>query len=116
MPTALADMSATKSFYDRIAKGYDLLADSSEHVPREKGLAMLAVKPGEKVLILGFGTGHSAVALGNTPRNLRSSCSLATLASSRTATASSTRSSRVSPSNCLRKPTSPESWPRQSEC
>lgn len=64
MPTALADMSATKSFYDRIAKGYDLLADSSEHVPREKGLAMLAVQPGEKVLILGFGTGHSAVALG----------------------------------------------------
>jgi ubiquinone/menaquinone biosynthesis C-methylase UbiE len=59
-----ADMSPTKKFYDRIAKGYDLLADSSEHVPRDRGLAMLAPQTGEQVLVVGFGTGHSAAALG----------------------------------------------------
>jgi ubiquinone/menaquinone biosynthesis C-methylase UbiE len=60
----LADMAPTKAFYDRIAKAYDLLADSSEHVPRDRGVAMLAPKLGEKVLVVGFGTGHSAVAIG----------------------------------------------------
>lgn len=53
----------TKTFYDRISKAYDLLSDSSEHVYREKGLALLAVKPGEQVLEIGYGTGHSLVSL-----------------------------------------------------
>jgi ubiquinone/menaquinone biosynthesis C-methylase UbiE len=53
----------TKSFYDRISKAYDLIADSSEHTAREKGLQLLAAAPGEKVLEIGFGTGHSAVTL-----------------------------------------------------
>jgi demethylmenaquinone methyltransferase/2-methoxy-6-polyprenyl-1,4-benzoquinol methylase len=53
----------TKSFYDRISKAYDLIADSSEHTAREKGLALLAAAAGEKVLVVGFGTGHSVAAL-----------------------------------------------------
>lgn len=55
----------TKSFYDRISKAYDLLSDSSEHAYREKGLALLNVQPGEQVLEIGYGTGHSLVALAN---------------------------------------------------
>jgi demethylmenaquinone methyltransferase/2-methoxy-6-polyprenyl-1,4-benzoquinol methylase len=54
----------TKSFYDRISRAYDLIADSSEHTARERGLALLSAAPGEKVLVVGFGTGHSAAALG----------------------------------------------------
>lgn len=57
------DNKLTKSFYDRISHSYDMLADSNEHVAREKGLAALAIKEGENVLEIGYGTGHSLVAL-----------------------------------------------------
>jgi len=53
----------TKSFYDRISKAYDLIADSSEHTARERGLAQLAAAAGEKILVVGFGTGHAVAAL-----------------------------------------------------
>ena len=52
-----------KSFYDRISSAYDLIADSSEHTAREKGLKLLAVSAGETVLVIGFGTGHSVVSV-----------------------------------------------------
>jgi ubiquinone/menaquinone biosynthesis C-methylase UbiE len=55
--------SETKSFYDKIARFYDLLADESEAPMRHKGLALLAVQPGEHVLEVGFGTGHCLVDL-----------------------------------------------------
>jgi ubiquinone/menaquinone biosynthesis C-methylase UbiE len=54
-----------KTFYDRISKAYDMLSDSSEHAFRERGLAMLNVRPGERVVEIGYGTGHSLVALAN---------------------------------------------------
>src|SRR5579871_242194 len=60
---AKADPNPTKAFYDRISNAYDLIADSSEHGARERGLALLAAAPGEKGLVVGFGTGHSVVAL-----------------------------------------------------
>jgi demethylmenaquinone methyltransferase/2-methoxy-6-polyprenyl-1,4-benzoquinol methylase len=53
----------TRSFYDRVSKVYDLLADGGEHRARERGLEVLAAAPGERVLELGFGTGHALVAL-----------------------------------------------------
>lgn len=53
----------TRSSYDRIAKYYDLLADRSEARPRNAGLAKLAAKEGERVLEIGFGTGHGILAL-----------------------------------------------------
>ncbi|KAA5543033.1 methyltransferase domain-containing protein [Roseiconus nitratireducens] len=53
----------TRQFYDRISHAYDLIADGGEHVAREKGLEMLGVRPGESVLEIGYGTGHSLVAL-----------------------------------------------------
>jgi len=58
-----SDEKLTKSFYDRISHSYDLLADSNEHVAREKGLTALGITEGEKVLEIGYGTGHSLVSL-----------------------------------------------------
>lgn len=53
----------TKAFYNKIAKVYDLLAEHSEQPMREKGLAKLAARPEERVLEIGFGTGHCLVSL-----------------------------------------------------
>ncbi|NQV27178.1 MAG: methyltransferase domain-containing protein [Rhodopirellula sp.] len=60
---ATDDRSTTRAFYDRISDAYDLIAESGEHAAREAGLAKLNVHPGEQVLEVGFGTGHSLVAL-----------------------------------------------------
>ncbi len=57
--------SHARQFYDRISGAYDLLADANEHASREKGLEVLAVQEGERVLEVGFGTGHSLVALAD---------------------------------------------------
>jgi demethylmenaquinone methyltransferase/2-methoxy-6-polyprenyl-1,4-benzoquinol methylase len=53
----------TQVFYDRMSRVYDLLADSNEHLARERGIDVLACQPGEHVLVIGFGTGHSVVSL-----------------------------------------------------
>lgn len=53
----------TRKYYDRIARIYDLMADHSEAPARQAGLDLLAAQPGEKVLEIGFGTGHCLVAL-----------------------------------------------------
>ncbi|MEM8678997.1 MAG: methyltransferase domain-containing protein [Planctomycetota bacterium] len=57
--------SPAKAFYDRISKAYDLIADGGEHQARERGLSQLDVQPGEQVLEIGYGTGHSLVTLAN---------------------------------------------------
>jgi ubiquinone/menaquinone biosynthesis C-methylase UbiE len=48
----------TKAFYNKISHVYDLLSDRSEAPMRKAGLALLKAAPGEKVLEIGFGTGH----------------------------------------------------------
>ncbi len=62
-PESSASTNPAKAFYDRISHAYDLLADSNEHVAREKGLAALNVAAGERVLEIGYGTGHSLLQL-----------------------------------------------------
>lgn len=52
-----------KAFYNKIAGVYDLLSERSEQPMRAAGLEKLAVKPGESVLEIGFGTGHVLVEL-----------------------------------------------------
>jgi ubiquinone/menaquinone biosynthesis C-methylase UbiE len=46
-------------YYDRISAAYDLIADAAEHDARERGLRLLAIRPGESVLELGVGTGRA---------------------------------------------------------
>jgi demethylmenaquinone methyltransferase/2-methoxy-6-polyprenyl-1,4-benzoquinol methylase len=59
----LQTKSETRAFYDKIAQVYDLLAEHSERPMREEGLKMLAAALGERVLEIGFGTGHMLVDL-----------------------------------------------------
>ncbi len=53
----------TKAFYNKIAGVYDLLAERSEQPMRDAGLDRLDVQPGEHVLEIGSGTGHTLVEL-----------------------------------------------------
>jgi len=52
-----------KASYDKLSRWYDLLANRSERKHREAGLEKLGVRPGEKALEVGFGTGHALLAL-----------------------------------------------------
>ena len=53
----------TKAYYDKISHVYDRLAEHSEGPVRRAGLEKLDARPGEKVLEIGFGTGHCLVSL-----------------------------------------------------
>lgn len=53
----------TRAFYNKISGVYDLMADRSEAPVRRAGLDLLRVRSGEKVLEIGFGTGHGLVHL-----------------------------------------------------
>jgi ubiquinone/menaquinone biosynthesis C-methylase UbiE len=48
----------TRAFYNKIARVYDLLAERSEEPMREIAVQMLVPAPGERLLEIGFGTGH----------------------------------------------------------
>jgi ubiquinone/menaquinone biosynthesis C-methylase UbiE len=49
--------------YNRLSRWYDLLAGWAERPARETALGLLAARPGETVLEIGFGTGASLVKL-----------------------------------------------------
>jgi demethylmenaquinone methyltransferase/2-methoxy-6-polyprenyl-1,4-benzoquinol methylase len=53
----------TKAYYNKISRFYDLLSDRSEAPMRIAGLDLLKAGNGEKVLEIGFGTGHMLTAL-----------------------------------------------------
>ncbi len=59
----LQSRDETRAFYNKIAKVYDLLSEHSEQPVRQAGLEMLNARPGEKILEIGFGTGHSLIEL-----------------------------------------------------
>jgi demethylmenaquinone methyltransferase/2-methoxy-6-polyprenyl-1,4-benzoquinol methylase len=58
-----AHHESNRAFYDRISSAYDLLADANERPARLVGLHALDVQKGERVLELGFGTGHEILDL-----------------------------------------------------
>jgi ubiquinone/menaquinone biosynthesis C-methylase UbiE len=52
-----------KKFYNGFSRWYDTIAGKSEEKYRKMGLDFLGIKPGDHVLEIGFGTGHSLVTL-----------------------------------------------------
>ena len=53
----------TKAFYNKISRFYDALSDRSEAPVRKAGLGLLMPRAGERILEIGFGTGHALAAL-----------------------------------------------------
>lgn len=51
-----------KAVYDRLSRWYDLLAGLAEGPSRKIGVRLLNAQPGEKILEIGFGTGHQILA------------------------------------------------------
>jgi demethylmenaquinone methyltransferase/2-methoxy-6-polyprenyl-1,4-benzoquinol methylase len=54
-----------RAFYDRISAAYDLLSDTNERAARQAGVQALAMKPGERVLEIGCGTGNELLDLAS---------------------------------------------------
>jgi ubiquinone/menaquinone biosynthesis C-methylase UbiE len=57
----LQSKDETRAFYDKISGVYDLLAEQSEGPVRKAGLDKVRLAPGERVLEIGYGTGHCLV-------------------------------------------------------
>jgi ubiquinone/menaquinone biosynthesis C-methylase UbiE len=54
-----------RASYDRLSRWYDLIEGGWETRPRRLGLDLLQVKPGEKMLEIGSGTGSSLLGLSD---------------------------------------------------
>lgn len=50
---------ATRTNYDRLSRWYDLFSGSSERPARQRGLQMLDIQQGERILEIGCGTGEA---------------------------------------------------------
>ncbi len=66
----------TRANYDRLSPWYDLLAGGSERKFSDLGLRELDVRPGERVLEIGPGTGHALVKLAQAAGPTGMACGL----------------------------------------
>jgi ubiquinone/menaquinone biosynthesis C-methylase UbiE len=55
--------NGTRAWYNRISPIYDILAWRDEKILVEAGLRLLDIRRGERVLEIGFGTGHAILSL-----------------------------------------------------
>jgi ubiquinone/menaquinone biosynthesis C-methylase UbiE len=63
MNLADTSMENTRTWYTTISRYYDILAWRSERTAILAGIRLLDVKPGERILEIGYGTGHAAIAM-----------------------------------------------------
>jgi len=63
MTHVLRSKEAARASYNKLSTWYDLIAGGSEKKFREKGLELLNVMPGESIIEVGCGTGHSLLTL-----------------------------------------------------
>lgn len=66
----------TRATYDRLSRWYDLLTGASERRFRNLGLCELDVRPGERVLEIGPGTGQALVVLAQAAGSMGIACGL----------------------------------------
>ena len=59
----LRSKEEARSSYNKLSRWYDLVSGSSEKKYRDIGLQKLAARPGERILEIGFGTGHCILSL-----------------------------------------------------
>jgi ubiquinone/menaquinone biosynthesis C-methylase UbiE len=55
--------ATARATYNRLSRWYDPVAGIWEQPSRRRGLHLLNLQPGERVLEIGFGTGHALVAM-----------------------------------------------------
>jgi ubiquinone/menaquinone biosynthesis C-methylase UbiE len=62
--------------YNRMSRWYDIVAGSSEKKYRDIGLQKLDAQPGERILEIGFGTGHCVLALARAVGEMGQVCGI----------------------------------------
>ena len=72
-----------RASYDRLSRWYDIIEGGWETPPRRLGLDLLQVKPGEKILEIGSGTGNSLLRLSDQVRPIGLDLSFRMLAQAR---------------------------------